>query len=521
MGFPLLTIEQFLEWKGSGCASVNQRGFCCYEGNCTPAHEADQHFCDGGGGFRDDTVKCWDPQTGALGGIEVHWTLEDCQEKCWPSPQSYVDGACCTGSTCWTAQEIVGIRTAAEHCEAGDSFFGYGPGVYQGDGTACSSLLPGLPCQSCITCSEEEEEEEEEGLGSIWIEGKNCCCKESPCTKKVAVESTGSTGNIDPTTGLPIGGWGGLPGGGLPGMGGGGDDFEMVSVGAFGDLSCGCSKRLIGEMNSETDPFGTSEVCKFFKVNFIYNEGTHVDLDFYIDALNDSFSDDTTDTSLYGDRKQKDTLIRFEKYKETVLTGGSVKIFESPSDFYGQVLYSEERAETHGFQRNVINIYFADFGTLSMYDIDRAAWAYFPSGGGEPVGFPTAGAIIFPTWMLPTYKNYQHSTMVHELGHSFNLYHTFGDKEIPCDDDGVSDTPLTNENQGVDARTADCGELSMNENWMDYAYGMWPSDPDEFFFTKGQNDRMHRAIKKHLPTYYTSKFCKVVPCDPEFGGDCG
>ena len=227
MGFPLLTIEQFLEWKGSGCAS--SWSHCCYEGNCTPAHEANQHFCDGGGGFHTDTVWCWDPQTGAL-DRKADGSLEDCQEKC-DLGSGYVDGACCAGSTCWIAQEIDGIQTAAERCEAGNSFMGYGPGVYQGDGTECAGLFTGFD-PNIITCPEEEEEE---GLGSIWIEEKNCCCKESPCMKKEVTQS-------DP--------WG------LPGT----ETTEMVSVGAFGDLSCGCSKRLIGEMNSETDPFGTSEV---------------------------------------------------------------------------------------------------------------------------------------------------------------------------------------------------------------------------------------------------------------------
>ena len=257
-------------------------------------------------------VKVYDSEVCRFAGCDYHWVCEetghigkqngsehDCNRVCGPT------GACCLGVDPETSGLGFGFGSGAEAegpfprtcvdwtAEACAGWYGggmdWGQPQYFGDGTRCGDVagageileflgneygvcgvitpvryacnLGGLGdilglAEGCSTttipeyliasyasleeceanCVEEEEEEEEE-IVYPWHDWKNCCCKESPCMKKEVTQS-------DP--------WG------LPGMGT--ETTEMVSVGAFGDLSCGCGKRLIGEMNSETDPFGTSEV---------------------------------------------------------------------------------------------------------------------------------------------------------------------------------------------------------------------------------------------------------------------
>ena len=82
MAFPLLTIEQFIEWKrgrGEGTGAVEGDGgcaaeslYCCIEGNCTQAHYSclypgeagDWGSCGACAHGYYSTPVCWDPWTG-------------------------------------------------------------------------------------------------------------------------------------------------------------------------------------------------------------------------------------------------------------------------------------------------------------------------------------------------------------------------------------------------------------------------------------------------------------------------
>jgi len=119
-------------------------------------------------------------------------------------------------------------------------------------------------------------------------------------------------------------------------------------------------------------------------------------------------------------------------------------------------------------------------------------------------------------------------TCTHEVGHWFNLIHTWGDDENSADDcagtDNVNDTP----NQAgprfgcpsfPQASCGNSGDMSMN--YMDYT-----NDACMYMFTTGQKNRMIAAINSARSTILTSIGCEALPaplvCDTlnnVIGGD--
>ena len=91
------------------------------------------------------------------------------------------------------------------------------------------------------------------------------------------------------------------------------------------------------------------------------------------------------------------------------------------------------------------------------------------------------------------------STLTHEVGHAFNLYHTFGisngncePESNPCTQgDQVADTPPTSTNYSCNS--TNCPE-AMTENYMDYS-----SETCKTTFTQGQIERMREEIWVGLP----------------------
>ncbi|MGB3617542.1 MAG: M43 family zinc metalloprotease [Catalinimonas sp.] len=92
--------------------------------------------------------------------------------------------------------------------------------------------------------------------------------------------------------------------------------------------------------------------------------------------------------------------------------------------------------------------------------------------------------------------NFSRRTLTHELGHYFNLPHTWGNSNTPgsqdnCGiDDGVDDTPTTVgvTGQNCNLSQVSCGSLDNVENYMDYSNcGR--------MFTIGQGERMQLAAQ--------------------------
>ena len=238
--------------------------------------------------------------------------------------------------------------------------------------------------------------------------------------------------------------------------------------------------------------------CKFFKVNFVYNASDGLDStaspDNMISALNAAFSDDIPNTSLYGDRKQLDNKIRFEKGEVIELAGDRDITFNNTTEVINT--YFGAQAALYGWKPNVITVHFTRFATTQTF----GAYAYFPSNGGK-----LAGQIVFATHEYGGSGgiNYVRYLINHEMGHIFGLAHTFS---ATCADDGVSDTPLTKSNTTT-VRSSECGEVSMNENFMDYVQGQTLS---YYFFTQGQYARMHAQIETYMQGFYTENNCSNI-----------
>jgi len=120
------------------------------------------------------------------------------------------------------------------------------------------------------------------------------------------------------------------------------------------------------------------------------------------------------------------------------------------------------------------------------------------------------GIIIDPDYFgskdeeAENYPYHKGKTLIHEMGHYFNLYHTWGLEESCNSDDGVEDTPL----QEVIYRSCpsgqriSCGSSDMYMNFMNFT-----DDNCLIFFTRGQMDRMHAALELYYPSLLSDASC--------------
>lgn len=125
----------------------------------------------------------------------------------------------------------------------------------------------------------------------------------------------------------------------------------------------------------------------------------------------------------------------------------------------------------------------------------------------ETEEYKNEAGIIIDYHTLPN-KYYGGKTLVHELGHYFDLRHIWGKKSESCQlDDGVVDTPIQYSPYfgcpKGDKYT--CGSKDMYMNYMDYT-----NDKCSVLFTKGQIERMRNAIDIYRPTLKNNKnYCFI------------
>ncbi len=138
---------------------------------------------------------------------------------------------------------------------------------------------------------------------------------------------------------------------------------------------------------------------------------------------------------------------------------------------------------------------------LNVWVVDQISfgaggYAYLP--GSSPSA--TDDGIVVINTQLGTVgtsngSNFSARTLTHEVGHWFNLLHTWGDTNSPgvstnCNtDDNVADTPNTIgvANQSCNLAQSTCGLLDNVQNYMDYS-------SCAIMFTNGQKNRMIAAI---------------------------
>jgi hypothetical protein len=145
---------------------------------------------------------------------------------------------------------------------------------------------------------------------------------------------------------------------------------------------------------------------------------------------------------------------------------------------------------------------------LNIWVVDNVVTDDGTQVGGyayQPSGFinPTVDGIIVTHTQLGSIgtsggSNFASRTLTHEVGHWFNLDHTWGGSNSPglasnCnDDDSVNDTPncIGVANQTCNLNQSTCGELDNVQNFMDYS-------TCAIMFTQGQSNRMIAAANSN------------------------
>jgi PKD repeat protein len=128
-----------------------------------------------------------------------------------------------------------------------------------------------------------------------------------------------------------------------------------------------------------------------------------------------------------------------------------------------------------------------------------AAYAYYP---GTAPGQNNEGIVSRDDYVGSigtSSPGYAARTLTHEIGHYFNLPHTWGNSNQPglasnCNiDDGVDDTPncVGVTGSSCNLNQISCGSLDNVENHMEYS-------SCRRMFTQGQANRMHAAIKSSV-----------------------
>lgn len=175
------------------------------------------------------------------------------------------------------------------------------------------------------------------------------------------------------------------------------------------------------------------------------------------------------------------------------------------------------------------DVHYASQGGAGGWDPERYLNIWVADMGENVVGrasFPGAvpaaedGVVIDPRYFGTTglaagsFPYNEGRTVVHEIGHYFNLYHPWGAGTPTCDaDDEVADTPLTSNNYlGECPQTlqASCGSLDMYTNFMYYT-----DDACMAQFTPGQKLRVLACLNGPRAGLLESMGCQPSDTAPQ------
>lgn len=164
-------------------------------------------------------------------------------------------------------------------------------------------------------------------------------------------------------------------------------------------------------------------------------------------------------------------------------TNGIIRHYDANTDWtndFADYIYSWPR-------NRYLNVY-----VVRTMGGGAAGYTYLP-GSGVPA---SADAIVILSTYIGSIGTGNVGTsraLTHEVGHWFNLQHTWGGSNQPgvaCGDDGVSDTPITKGYTSCNLNNTAICNPSVQENiqnYMDYAYC-------QRMFTIGQSTRMINSI---------------------------
>ncbi|MBA3665262.1 MAG: T9SS type A sorting domain-containing protein [Bacteroidetes bacterium] len=124
-----------------------------------------------------------------------------------------------------------------------------------------------------------------------------------------------------------------------------------------------------------------------------------------------------------------------------------------------------------------------------------AGYAYLP--GTAPLVMDAIVILSGYVGNIGTGNNYTSRSLTHEVGHWFNLQHTWGSTNNPgvsCGDDGVSDTPITKGHSSCNLNNAvDCtpGVVENIQNYMEYSYCT-------NMYTQAQKTRIQNCLNSNV-----------------------
>lgn len=175
------------------------------------------------------------------------------------------------------------------------------------------------------------------------------------------------------------------------------------------------------------------------------------------------------------------------------------------------------------------DVHYSSMGGVDGWDPQRYLNIWVADMGENIVGrasFPGAGpaaedgVVIDPRYIGTTglaagsFPYNEGRTVVHEIGHYFNLFHPWGSGTPTCDaDDQVADTPLTSKDflgECPQTLQASCGSLDMYTNYMYYT-----DDACMAQFTPGQKLRVLACLNGPRAGLLGSMGCQPSDTAPE------